>query len=362
MDKAIKSSDEALADRITQIENMVDRFAREGAVAAEELVKQAQAIALTLPFSRGDPQVTTWQPRFFVPSQDITFTVTGIFTQAQREGMAPTLTIGDRQISVGPGMPGTSLTQELQFIVPSNILPAPTGAAATPITASLTVPYRSPVLQRHKTATFSVLLGVMPPSAGTVEIRRVRHDVSTEQLRKSTGVIAQGGRDDSEALEYCTEPASPPWRFVVPSNVDDIFKLDDLTRYSRENVNWSKRWVNVGATDRACVMVWTCGRDECGHSGDINFHVEWTIARDVDHPTWVTESPVNLAWGEMRTFDVVNGEWRLVYDPFDGPPQELVSAVELPYISLREEQGVVSLQVKTFCKRAPGAEPPCIML
>ena len=78
---------------------------------------------------------------------------------------------------------------------------------------------------------------------------------------------------------------------------------------------------------KQCVEVWTKSYNQAWvggwHSGDIDFHLEWTLTRSVDVATTVEDPAVALQWGQRREIPVQPKEWLLTYQPFQGPLQQI---------------------------------------
>jgi hypothetical protein len=353
---AVDKIDQTTHDRLDQIQAMVDEFTSNAAEKAAGLLMQAQTLALTLPLANGQPKVTTWTPHFVTGRKTVLVSIAGIFTEAQLAGRTPQLTVGN---SAAVLQPAADPTLQLVFAVPGTAFGAPAPDAVLPVTATLTVPYRSPVLHRDQTGTFKLLFGLLPPTAGTVRLTHIVHTTTVDRLPERSPNYHQQGKEDGTQPDngdvlntYCTDPITKlGWTIVPFQNGETLFHLDasagdesNPNDPRKENKAWSKKLLNAGDTSKQCVQVWTRSYSN-RHSGDISFHLEWTLQADRDVRTWVTDTPLTLQWGEQRVLPVVPGEWKITYQPFEGAPIEADSSVHSQWVTVTPAPKSVTVAV-----------------
>lgn len=350
---AVDKVDEATHARLNQIEQLVAEFTADAFGKATALQSQAQQLILTLPFANGQPQVRSWTPHFVSGRETVSVVVDGIFTQSQQPGSTPRLAMGGTTITPDTG---ANTTQRLVFVVPAAAFPAGAADAVTPVSAALTVPYHSPILRTDKTATYRLLLGVLPASPGRITLTRlVRQSVHEQQSMRSAQLHQQGAEDGTPpedghvTNDYCTDAIQQSgWRIAAGGL---RFVLDNQAGGPErgENIAWTKKYLHVGNSDRQCVRVWTKSYSKAWiggwHSGDIDFHLEWTIEGTRELTTWTVDAPMSLQWGERKVFDLPSGEWKIRYEPFRGAPVEINEAVRTEWVTVAQAPRSVSVSV-----------------
>jgi hypothetical protein len=361
MDKTLDRVDASASARIEQIKTLVNDFVNHAADRASDLQSQAQSIILTLPFANGQPQVRSWSPHFITTTSAVAVIVDGIFTESQQSGSEVSLEINGKTLRSSSG---ANTTQKQIFTVAAQDFGTPAPTSVTPVTATLIVPYFSPILHIDKTARYTLLFGALPSSPGSFRVRSVTHNTVREEQNKTSQIIHQAGGDNVDVTQtYCTdtlpnEPNEPLWRIAAFPSVafPELFHLDGSAGNEsnpgdprKENVAWSKKYTNVGAADKQCAEVWTRSYSNSiippgHHSGDITFHLQWTIERTVDKPFWTESNPDILAWGDRRALKLMPGEWEILYQPFQGPAQEITGDYKSDWLTVSIVNQDVTIQ------------------
>jgi len=253
---AVDKVDQATHERLQEIDVMVKDFAADAFLKATAIQSQAQQLVLTLPIANGQPQVRAWTPHFVTGRETVSVVVDGIFTQAQQSGSEPRLQIGGTTVAPNSG---ANTTQQLIFIVPATVFPAARPDAVTPVSAALTVPFRSPILRQDKTAAYRLLLGLLPPSPGQIRVTRMVHERRLEQQPLTSKMYHQQGNEDGTSPNdgnvlgtYCTDalPLEPARRVEQrgerPQQPDQTMRerLDEVVqqRLDRRLAQWRHRF------------------------------------------------------------------------------------------------------------------------
>jgi hypothetical protein len=330
LDHTIVKGENAVYDQMNNLSVAVQDLEQRTFDSIDAAQKQVQQLVLTLPFANGQPQVRDWDPKFVANSHDLLVHITGIFSQADKPGETPTLTFGAHVLQ--PAENGGLGTQDLIFDVPATDLPQPVVGNIVPVTGKLIVPYHSPLLHSDQTGTFYILLGILPQAAGTLIFQHLVHHVQSVPESKTSPIIQQGGGSQDITKRYCTDKPDPGSQFVMPARVLDVFVLDsDAHGPSTWHVQYDPAF---SSSDTICLNVFTQGYGLFQHSGDITFHLAWTITNQVDTPQWVNDPPTNPAWNTSAVFDIVTAEWRINWTPFDGSATEIATGAHARWLTV----------------------------
>lgn len=349
----VKITQTALVQTTGNLQVSLNYLEKQTANDIKEAGKGAQQMLLTLPFANGAPQVKDWSPKYVAPGEDVQFHVSGIFTQAGQVGYTPSLTIGSTEISAHAG---TAATQDLAFLIPAALFPNASAGSVTPVVTTLKVPYHNSNSKKDVGNVFTLLLGVLPVSAGTVYLHHQTHSTSPQRSfhRTATTVVGDGSDKDQTVL-ICTDPPLAGRTLVQPANTDDIFKFESVKNYLPTKdwqVGWSKQYSGDGAPQRVCFKVWARGFSNSWtgghHSASVQFHLEWFEEEMIDNANWVDDTPVTLPWGQAQSFDISKagpGGWLLYYKPFDGPEQQIGTPTASHWVTVTTDAAHAYVQV-----------------
>lgn len=351
LDKTVKTTESAVVTVTGNLQVAVSDLETRASEDLADAQKKATETVLLLPFSDGQPQITSWTPEYSDGSRDLTLVIKGIFTQAGRPGSVPQLTIGGSTLNADD--PGNANPTQIQiFTIKKDLLPVSKEGVVQPVTASLTVPYHSTVLRRDQTAHYALWLGILPPSPGTVYLRHIVHNPhlvrgTPDPLTSTT--FSQGGVDHDITQTYCTNTPPTGWNLVTPGNATDEVVVTDQSSTSKQGSNWTVTYDAARSdANRYCFDVWTQGyQNGIGghHSAAIRFYLRWSIEHTVDDLTWSDDlPPIALHWGDEQAFDISSfppGGWLVIYQPFDSGSTSMGSPQTARWVTMTQDVGHV---------------------
>jgi hypothetical protein len=335
------------ADRFTQAQrNLLDDLSTKVGYLEKAALKELREIASqgavavnVLPFSKTSPQLGAYLPPYLMPSTSTLVTMKGNFFDVARAGYAPTLALGNEQLS-----PVASTPLELGFSIPAPKTPAPDNSL-TYRSGKLIVPHQGKCLSFFNCraeARFDVLLIALPSTAGKLEFRASAPKSSTDSAPKESALIRQeSSKNDipkprAHGFQHCVQP-DPGW-YVDTRSVAISIK-------HREG-----DWQNNGNTSSLAAACWniTTVHHNVGPSGKVHFTIKFTQMKEGTKIESLPTQTAQIGWGSTKTFNVpASGSWKAIYTQFDGKRIDIDSAVfDNPYLTIQTSGNTVSF--KTF--------------
>ncbi len=317
---------------------MVEVFKSDTASAAQVASAKATVLVSQLPFANGEPKVDGWTPRYVTGTAPVTLKVTGYFPNS-REGTEPRLEIAGSEFVIGQGESKAAntgnTTTELTFVLPPNVFPPPQAGMVEPVTADLTVPYRSKVLRRDATARYSLLIGTLPSSPGKVTFYNTVKTSETETAPIVMDVPSQSGNENSprttiQCVTLSAEEVAEGWRLTARKEGDEPFHKVLSSREAEGSAWWIAH--EMDTPNKRCVRVftreWSNGFLGIAgyHSGEVKIQLRAEKHRVVWKSSMTKVREEVLAWNKSSLFPIQAGNpWQLVYEPPSGPAREIAS-------------------------------------
>ncbi|MCI0391748.1 MAG: hypothetical protein MOB07_23640 [Acidobacteria bacterium] len=312
----------ALVNNITE---SISNLENQAFGQAQDLINQAQLIAISLPFADKSPHVRAFSPivSFRPPSgvDDLVFTVAGVFPDVGKEGYDPTLTLDltSGSARTPKKYPASSANAFLaQFHVPQTDLAFPTGSAARSIQAHVNIPYRKRcalLFNCKRESSFPVLIGLLPRSPGNLHVSFSTTTEEYETKMATSHVMHQDasrGDDRNHPQTFAPDPGYE----IIPESV----RITVLGA----NGDWSLGG-NCSTRTAACWQVTTvqhhCLAFICpqGHDGAVNFRLsfaEKTLVTKVQNG----QKDIPIAWNQtsLYTFPSQGAlTWTATYTDFN---------------------------------------------
>jgi len=324
------------ADRITEEQRkLVDDLTAKVGYLEKNALKELREIATqgaiavdALPFSKTFPQLGAYLPPYLMPSSPTLVTMRGNFFDVARAGYAPTLTLGNEQIS-----PVATNARELGFSIQAPQTPAPDNSV-TYRPGKLIVPYLGKCVRFfdcRNEARFDVLLIRLPSTAGKLEFKASVSKPSTDSGPKESALIRQESvkndipKPRARGFQHCVQP-DPGW-YVDAKSVEISIK-------HREG-----DWRNNGNTSSLAAACWniTTVHHNVGPSGKVHFTIKFMQMKAVTKFEPLPTQTAQIGWGSTKTFDVPpSGSWKAVYTQFDGKRIDINSSVfDNPYLTIQ---------------------------
>jgi hypothetical protein len=325
LDRTLEEVNASVSRHIEEIEGLTDDLVASTAETADKITLDAQALTNTLPFANREPQLTRYTPAFATNAGPLRLAIRGNFLFAQRAGFEPTLEANNAVLR-----PTSNTTQRLTFEVPANRLPASSPNEVAPATLILHVPYETGTIRKKRyTAHFTILVGIVPPSPGSIQFFRrwKRTEVDQQPGRSPTYSIDSKAAGSDVNEEFC----APPQRATAGYLIDPLTveKVIEQTR-GNEGQAWALMMRSpVPGSVCAIAKTWAycwCDPSKWHLDGLVTFHFSWTEVKAVDVDIEDPPEPIQLGWGESRSRDVPSGRWRLVYTSFAGKIHEVETA------------------------------------
>jgi hypothetical protein len=312
LNKTIKELNKTMTAQLAQVNSDVTALENKTAQDAERLAVLATQGANILPLANKIPQLTFIDPSYEVaPAAGTTDTFTiflrGNFVQAASPGFEPHVTVNGNSIS-----PSMLTTQKLAFVIPRSIL-SPSGHATSFVEIPIVVPYKTGFLGKKKDATFKAYIVGLPPSPGKLTLfNTVETSTPNRSQVRTTQDNMQSDRDDHEEVR-CGPNES---RTINPNSVRVVFERT-------EGDSWSYHPVRV---NNPSVCFWfRTEHHGVGTSDKLWWHYEYEVTF-TDTGTRTDQQDVPLKWGDSRSFPFPAGQFKLVFDGFDGTHQEFLQA------------------------------------
>ena len=329
-----------LVDNLTQ---SVAQLTNHALAQAQDLINQAQLIALSLPFADDTPHIRAFSPiiSFRPPPgvEDLVYSVAGVFPDFGRDPKyTPTLTLDTKDVN-GNALPpiaasaGTALSAV--FHVPSQSLIFPNNALRT-IRAHVNVRYRKRcalLLHCDSQASFPQLIGLLPQSPGNLHLAfSVTTEVYVSKL--TTSYVLHQDAAGGDDLDHRQTITPTPGYEVLPNSVQIRVLVSDG--------DWGLNG-NCSTTTAACWRIKTvqhhCAWFVCpqGHDGSVNFQLTF-YERKLTTETQSGQKDLPIEWNQTSLYTFpTNGAmtWTGTYTDFNNHPVQFGSSntgVASPYL------------------------------
>jgi hypothetical protein len=335
LNKTVDRLDAVTTKKLQEMETMVNTLEQNVASQTDLVALQAQQIVNTLPFSNELPQLTTIKPKFqSVNDATMQLEMRGNFRFADKIGFKPTLRVFQKTYQVAQ-----NTSQSLIFRISPNLTNL--GSAKMNILKmTLSVPYEATkflLVKEKRISTYDLILGILPNSPGKIVLSKKTVATQVEQKPYRSETIKQhSSNDDDKNHPYEFKPPQG-WEFI-PESVRLVVEWNQ----GNENDQWSQEKRSV--TKESAAFVITTIHHGFGTSGKVDFHVEATIQRENSNESW-RDTPLNLTWGQSRSFPAEPNGWKVRFDSFDGESLEYVWPAQHRYLQVKVQGSNVVLNV-----------------
>jgi hypothetical protein len=395
-DRTFRELDAVVQGNIQTLATALDQLEREGFARADEIMRQTQQVANTLPFSNKTPQVRGFSPSFVIHGAEAA-ALAASFRQGAPEltpdtGFSPVSLASGRELAdsllrlaATPAVLATAARTSRAELLPDERSPG-----VTPDVVRLEVngnfadaakPDYQPQLTSGETtlspavvttqqlvflvprARFAVSPGAtlgyttfelrVPFKPGLLSRRQVaRFNLMIASLPSIAGSIAFTGTTSSMQREWRNERRTGV--IAQHSNDDDLdlvhcgpapldgwivnpdsvaFRVESSEGQTPDD--W--RYYLQSTNPQPCYRVITVKRT-WGTSGKLNFRIAWNEYRDRPVPSRTAET-FQMRWGQSRVFQFTPGQWQAVLTTFDSiVPQEFSDAASFRNRFLRVTQ------------------------
>lgn len=339
----IKETDRALTSQLQQVDSVLTKLEGNLKQDVTDVLKQVQQITLTIPFTRKEPQLTSQSPRIVsVASDEVVLKLSGIFYYAKESGFVPYATVNGKKVESAGG------TNELLFKLKRDDL---SGVPDKMVINNLQVivPYRPDCWYcffGKKEATYNLLLGVLPASAGSIEISAT-HPVAMSEVKDVTsGVLGMSSQDCCDRKgDVCDSPIPSGWTYVQGSA--EMINLNQIGG-SRKYHDWDEKGPRIGTA--VCWYVETYQHNH-GTDGNVSFQIKYKLQRNFDQDHNTRLAKFDLKWGDSRVVPLPDraGNWIASYTLFDKNRTYETSAagkIEPGYVEIsRPSSGALQIRV-----------------
>jgi len=341
LNKSRDAVDTEVNNMLQHISLMVSKLERDTGDDAKKAMDAAQLITNTLPFSKETPQLRVVKPAFVSssPKEDVAITMLGNFPQGLDQ--KPYLELnGNKKLS-----PAENTTLKFKFLIPPSEFKTSGDNRIHLTKARFVVPYETggPIGKARKDGVFLVILGTLPPSPGKIVLhsKKVR-DVPKREHKRTQTWQQHSSNDDLKDRIY-ESPTHLGWQ-IDPTSVQFVREWSQ----GDENDQWSKRL--IGTDGGKVVYSVTTIYHRIGTSGKVNFHLEYDIVK-TDHEEYWKDDVVDLRWGQSKSFMLKPGDWKVIFDSFDGRHQEYLGVSNQDrYLKLTVENTGLTLSIPEAAK------------
>ncbi len=326
LDVSVDKVDKTVRDNLDRLSKLTEEVQARNNVQLLKIAYSIQQIVNTLPFANSQPQLTSTSPKLvgqISPLEKILWRFHGNFPSSSDPELKPSLVIGKDAIE-----PQINTTQELAFLVPYSILFKPALNPSKFCFADLKLPwYKNSSLV---TDCYRVAIGLIPPNPGkitlektTLQLRKERKEFKSNQFKLDS---TQDRRDHIDVP--FTVISEPGWAIDPRSQSFHVV---------REKGSWNKRLQNI-TSDRITYLVTTRYR-LLAPSGSVKWTIHYDAERVIQEESKTTEDVV-LKWGDSKAFDVYQGNWKVVFQDFNGTTNEFTGINQPnPYIKFHRQGG-----------------------
>lgn len=341
LDKTVGKLDQTTAQNVARLQSLVADLQSGGREAIVSAGMEAQQLVNTIPFTNKNPQVTSYSPRFVIPSNGgvVQLRIRGNFVYAYQQKQTPTLVVDGTTYQ-----PNLLTTQELGFAVPATAFP-PSAAAPAPLSLELDTPYEhGKVFKTIRPGVFRLLLTSLPGSP-VVSATLTKQVTTTGTATAARRAPAVGGwtlnsYDCNEHQKTQSIAANPGWT-IVPSTVQYTYDF---------NKNPGSADVQVAASRSNIVVTYStrpaCFIGICNGCGSIVVHIDYQEEQAVT-ATSTESAPLRLRWGDVVVEPVPQGQWKVSLGLFDGTTREFSGSDHSnKYVLVDDQSSNVRIQVR----------------
>lgn len=331
----IKEVNDAITNDLGQLFSMADQIAKKNMDKVSDLIKQAQQLVNSLPFSNKQPQLTSVRPRYIVPtnsSNPILILFDGNFFYSADKDCKPSFSVSNLSLPLV-----SSTTQRLMFSASNKNFPPPLDLYSyNYLVGNLLIPWKSGwIITQPETSQYNVFLGILPLSPGKISLEY------TEYVPvRSTQPYAS-----AEQKAWCDNHYKQNWVVMTfPFYPDEGWHFDTNTlglSISYAVGSHSERFTQVDKDQ--VVLEYGCSAKDGKHMGRINFVVNGMEYKDGTQPK-KTSQALDLKWGERK---VIGNPTLITFEPFDGSPIQQYAGPTLDdtkYIQISSEGGQLAIK------------------
>lgn len=325
--------DQTARNTFDQLSTLVGNVESKSNALLKQAAASAQQIANTLPLHNDRPQVTTLLPKYVVRMDDtpIQFKFMGNFEHAARPTYHPDLKFGTHTFQAS-----RITTQLLEFTAkPAEVFEGINLQAITNVAYAqgiLTIPWPATLMRTHE-AKFTVLVGALPSSPGTITLdyttqrteRRTQSYTSPNMHLASTREAGNNDQIDHLFRAYPT----PGWHVVRGSSSTKVTH-QGTCRFPSFESDHDDVVVYKGSTIHKSI----------GSSGSMDVTISFTEYQDVSVTDHHSEK-INLKWGDSKAFNHPLGSWKITFNAFDGSSHEFLGSdlTSSDYIKIENQGG-----------------------
>jgi hypothetical protein len=338
LNKAVKDLNSTMTAQLAQVSSDANALESKTAQDAARVLRLAQGVTNTIPFSKTQPQLTSLGPSYAVfdkakPQEFLLLTFQGNFFDSALAGYAPVLLTPDKK-SLEPVEVTTS---HFIFSIPTSYFAALSERPLPLVKFSLVVPYRETywfVFHSRQEARFVATLKSLPVSPGQITVTTTSSMESTQRDSVSTPQDnIQSDRDDHDE-DRCGPNET---RIIDPSSV--AMQVDHS-----EGGTWTHHPVRLNNPS----VCWHFRTEHHGFgtSDKVWFHFTYFATYTVSKEDTKTE-PLNLKWGDSRVISAPAGRVTITFTGFDGTTKQYQAANhENRFIDISAEGGGFRIEAR----------------
>jgi hypothetical protein len=309
LNTAVKDLNSTVTAQLAQVSSDASALESKTAQDAATVLRLAQGVTNTIPFSKTQPQLTSLGPSYAVfdpsaPQASLLLTIHGNFFDSALDGYSPFLMTGDNKRMD----PIEVTTSHIIFSIPTSLFALLPGRPLLLVKFSLTVPYRETswlFFHSREEARFIAALIGLPLSPGQISITTTSSSDSAQRDAVSTPQDnIQSDRDDHDE-DRCgpneTHTIDPSSVAMHLDHVEGSTWTQHPVRLNNPSVCWHFRTEHHGI----------------GTSDKLWFHFTYFVTYTVPKVETNTQT-FNLKWGDSRVVNAPAGRVTITFTGFDG--------------------------------------------
>ncbi|SEM91005.1 hypothetical protein SAMN04488505_10720 [Chitinophaga rupis] len=314
--------DHTATKQFESLKSLTNQIKDQTVTSLLDVTASAQQIIDALPFRSHQPHLRSFTPSYIVPTNhnyDVTIICKGNFEAAGSKDYQPTLKVGKHVYTSGGG------NQGLEFHVPISTFMELNGIEKNKfgyIKCELNVPWRDKmyfIFPSKKVDTYNLYVGTLPKQPGEIVLIRT---INTPMQKDSTitnnppfrqSSCSDGGNNDKPDVPWVIHP-TPGWT-VIPGS-------SSIRAVDGSQGDYGFRFISdAGNMVQYNVSTFHHGITG-GPSGCVNFTITLKESMNYTQQTF-QQIPYDINWGDSRTIDFSEGEWKITFKAFDGSVNEL---------------------------------------
>jgi len=325
----------ALDKEQSKVYTEVDTLLKEVEDQSNQVLTHAQTIANTLPFAKTFPQISGIDRPFALPSQAVySIDFPGNFPFAFSKDHLPSLTLPDKP-------PYTAVRYNngaIGFDIPTSALGASSPQSMVKVQAVIAVPWDGNAWWEFwkgpSIASFAFQLAKLPNTPGKISVvhNETKQVTETKPFTSETWYFDSSSDDIEEDRVYTVPEQDQKDGWSVDHNGLAFDLVDE--QGDKEHDWWDKGLQELGDTK----VVWRARTEHhgMGTSGKIHWRVKGSLMRTVSKPTPSAPEDTHLGWDTNKIFNYSSGEWKVIFDRFDGSTTEYNSTdLTSPFLKLK---------------------------